>query len=290
MTIEIDKNAGFCFGVVNALNIAEIELEKNGELYCLGEIVHNNEVVNKLKEKGLKTISDDEYANLKNAKVLIRAHGAPPITYKKAKKNNITIIDATCPVVIKLQKKIREGYKTLSKLNGQIIIYGKKGHAEVIGLIGQTNGNAIVVSNVSDLDNIDYTLPIYLYSQTTQDKKGFNEIKEEISKRIKQKNSSILFKSFDTICHQVSNREKNLIAFAKKHNVILFVSDNSSSNGLYLYNVCKKSNKQTYFISNISDIKNEWFNNVKSVGITGATSTPMWLMENVSNYLKSMQQ
>ena len=287
MNIEIDPGSGFCHGVVYAIQTAEKELE-NGSLYCLGDIVHNNVEIDRLSEIGLITINHEEFKKLSNCKVLIRAHGEPPETYSFAKQNNITIIDATCPVVLRLQKIIKKGYDSLKYKDGQIVIFGKEGHAEVNGLVGQTNNQAIVVNGINDLNKIDFNKPIYLFSQTTQSINELEIIKNEIQNRINQINSNIDFITNDTICRQVSNRESVLRKFAQKHDVILFVSGKKSSNGKVLFEVCKAENHNTYLISNVDEIDKQWFINVNSVGICGATSTPRWLMEKVQNTLKTI--
>ncbi|MCK5822977.1 MAG: 4-hydroxy-3-methylbut-2-enyl diphosphate reductase [Bacteroidales bacterium] len=285
MNVEIDNNSGFCFGVVYAIQRAEEELAKNKKLYCLGDIVHNSVEVKRLESKGLITIDNEEFKKLKNCKVLIRAHGEPAETYKIALENNITLIDASCPVVLRLQNKIKNGFDNFPNPNqGQIVIYGKNGHAEVNGLVGQTQGNAIVISSIDDLEKIDFSKPINLFSQTTKSPEGFNLIKKEIEKRINKKHISFI--SNDTICRQVSSRDKKLRNFAKKHNVIIFVSGKKSSNGKMLFEVCKNENPQTYFVSDYEDVNTGWFANTNSVGICGATSTPKWLMEKIANKLK----
>ena len=288
MNVEIDNNSGFCFGVVYAIQRAEEELAKNKKLYCLGDIVHNNVEVKRLESKGLITIDNEEFKKLRNCKVLIRAHGEPAETYKIALENNITLIDASCPVVLRLQNKIKNGFDNFTNPEqGQIVIYGKKGHAEVNGLVGQTQGKAIVVSSIDDLEKIDYTKPINLYSQTTKSPEGFNLIKKEIEKRINQKNQDkTSFISNDTICRQVSSRDNKLRVFAKRHNVIIFVSGEKSSNGKMLFEVCKKENPRTHFVSDYEDINAEWFMNTDSVGVCGATSTPKWLMEKIADKIK----
>ncbi|GAB4299163.1 MAG: 4-hydroxy-3-methylbut-2-enyl diphosphate reductase [Marinilabiliales bacterium] len=289
MIIEIDKESGFCFGVVYAIKMAEEELNKTKSLYCLGDIVHNNEEVKRLNQLGLITINKEEFKKLKNCSVLIRAHGEPPEIYEIAKKNNIRLIDATCPVVLKLQLRIKNRYYTVNN-NEQIVIYGKKGHAEVNGLVGQTNNNAIVIDNITDLDLIDFTKPIHLFSQTTKSISGLHEIENAIKNRIKETSPELLDKFVvnDTICRQVSTRGPKLKEFAAKHDVIIFVSGRKSSNGKMLYEVCKSVNEKTYFVSNHSDINPEWFMEINSIGVCGATSTPRWLMENIADYIKKM--
>ena len=288
MDIDIDKSSGFCFGVVYAIQMAEDELEKHHKLYCLGDIVHNNVEVERLKTKGLITINHKQFKKLRNSKVLFRAHGEPPETYKIAFENNIQLIDTSCPVVLKLQNKIKNGFDKIINNGGQIVIYGKEGHAEVNGLVGQTKGKAIVVNELKDLNKIDFSKPISLFSQTTQSVKGFSSILNEIKKRMNKKkelNTKII--ANNTICRQVSTREPHIRKFAKKHNVIIFVSGKKSSNGKILYTICKKENPETYFISNSDELNKNWFLNADSVGICGATSTPRWLMEKIANTLKS---
>jgi 4-hydroxy-3-methylbut-2-en-1-yl diphosphate reductase len=291
MQIQIDEKSGFCFGVINAIKIAEEQLEKHGSLFCLGDIVHNNKEIERLKAKGLIIVNHQDIKNLYNTRLLIRAHGEPPATYQLALENNLEIIDASCPVVLKLQGRIRKGFSEMIAQEGQIVIFGKHGHAEVNGLLGQTNGKAIVVgSEMSNLDQIDYTIPITLYSQTTQSIEGFQKLVQEIKNRIRQqKCKEDQFRPFDTICRQVANRGPHLAEFAKKHEVIVFVSGKKSSNGLYLYSICKKSNDQSYMISDADELNKNWFAGAKSVGICGATSTPRWLMEDVKNFIFRMQ-
>ena len=291
MKIEIDSNSGFCFGVVNAIQLAEMELENNDSLFCLGDIVHNSAEVDRLKEKGLRTINHDEFKNLKNCKVLLRAHGEPPETYKIALENNIQLIDASCPVVLKLQKNIKLGFDDILEKGGQVVIYGKEGHAEVNGLVGQTNEKAIVIGGINDLDKIDFTKPINLFSQTTKSIEGFYEIEREIRKRMidTQGKDDVLLITNDTICRQVSHRQPQLREFVKKHDVVVFVSGKKSSNGKMLYQVCKDENPNTYFVSDESELNKSWFVNAKSVGICGATSTPRWLMEKIAESVKKLK-
>jgi len=287
MNVVVDANSGFCFGVVYAIQMAEDELDASGHLYCLGDIVHNNMEVERLENKGLEIIDHEILKSLKDTKVLIRAHGEPPETYKIAIENNIQLIDASCPVVLKLQNRIRNGYEHLGE--GQIVVYGKEGHAEVNGLVGQTKGKAIIVNNIQDLDQIDFAKPIQFFSQTTQPTSGFNEMHSEIKRRLTAENVSEepAFQSNDTLCRQVSNREPQLLEFAKHHDVIVFVSGKKSSNGKVLYNVCKTVNPNTYFVSTIEEVDKSWFKSNDSVGICGATSTPMWLMEEIAENLRT---
>ena len=286
MKVTIDSHSGFCFGVVYAIQKAEEELERYGELYCLGDIVHNNKEVERLKAKGLKVIDHEKLKDLHNCKVLIRAHGEPPETYQIALKNNIELIDASCPVVLKLQHRVRTSFDSMEDEDGQVVIYGETGHAEVSGLIGQTLGKAIVVKNEDDLVKIDFSKPVYLFAQTTKSSSGFlkmkNIIEEKSHKAMEKEVSEEFFVSNDTICRQVSNREPHLKKFSELHDVILFVSGKKSSNGKALFEVCKLVNPKSYFISDEDEIDNSWLKNVESVGICGATSTPMWLMEKVS--------
>jgi 4-hydroxy-3-methylbut-2-enyl diphosphate reductase len=290
MKITIDSNSGFCFGVVYAIQMAEDELAESGKLYCLGDIVHNNMEVERLKKQGLQIIQHSDLENLHNCKVLIRAHGEPPSTYETAIKNNIHLIDASCPVVLKLQHRIREGYENSMEEDGQIVIYGLEGHAEVNGLKGQTNDNAIIVMNDEDLYKIDYNKPIKLFSQTTKSTKGFLRIVKEIEARLELAGNKdkIKFESNDTLCRQVSNREPQLIKFSKEHDVIIFVGGKKSSNGKILYEVCKSINPNSYFVSDPTELNSNWFVNVNTVGICGATSTPMWLMEVVEQEIGNL--
>ena len=291
MKIEIDAKSGFCFGVVNAIKIAEGILDKTGKLYCLGDIVHNNEEVQRLTEKGLITIDYEQFRELKNCQVLIRAHGEPPETYEIAKKNNIELVDASCRVVLKLQQNIKKGFEEIQKKDGQLVIYGKDGHAEVNGLVGQTNGKAIVVNSLSDLSKIDFTKPINLFSQTTQSRIGFADLKSEIKAKLsaeKVKDESF-FHSNDTICRQVSGREPALKIFAQNYDTIIFVSGKKSSNGKFLYSVCKTANENTFFVSEAGELQKEWFSKSKKVGICGATSTPLWLMEKIAKEISLLK-
>lgn len=281
MQVEIDQNSGFCFGVVYAIEMAEDHLAENGTLYCLGDIVHNDEEVSRLNAKGLKIIDHNELKQLHDVAVLIRAHGEPPSTYEIAIKNNLTLIDASCPVVLKLQNRVRIAFEVES----QIVIYGKAGHAEVNGLVGQTGGKAIVISGMDDLDQLDYTRPIQLFSQTTKSTEKFYAIKAEIERRVTAAQQD--FKANDTICRQVSNREPQLREFAPKHDVIIFVSGKKSSNGKVLFEVCRSENPRTYFISGVGELDPAWFQGAQTVGICGATSTPMWLMEAVKSAIET---
>jgi len=289
MEVTIDKNSGYCFGVEFAIKMAEDEMEHSEKLYCLGDIVHNGMEVKRLSEKGLVVIDRDQLGQLSNCKVLIRAHGEPPETYKTAIENNIELIDASCPVVLKLQHRVKNAFDKMEREEGQIVIYGKKGHAEVIGLTGQTLEKAIVVMEDSDLDKIDFTRPVTLFSQTTKSTKGFYEISRKIEERIKATKGEMTemdYNANDSICRQVSNREPQLQRFAKENDVILFVSGKKSSNGKALYQVCLTENSRSFFIENETELDLEWFSKNDKVGICGATSTPMWLMEQVKEHLE----
>lgn len=283
--IEIDADSGYCFGVVTAIRKAEEELEKSGSLFCLGDIVHNSDEVQRLAQKGLTVITHSDLKNLHNVKVLLRAHGEPPSTYDTARKNGVEIIDATCPVVLRLQQRIKKSFSADETERPQIVIYGKKGHAEVNGLVGQTCGEAIVVESIDELDKIDFTRPIALYSQTTKSLDGFRQVIERIKERM---TPGVKFESFDTICRQVANRVDKIRRFASSHNVVLFVAGKKSSNGKVLYANCLEENPRTYLISNASEIDPAWLSGAETVGICGATSTPRWLMEEVRDRIEDM--
>lgn len=290
MNVTIDANSGFCFGVVYAIQMAEDELDATGKLYCLGDIVHNNMEVDRLTAKGLQIINHEDLVGLKDCKVLIRAHGEPPSTYELALKNNIELIDASCPVVLKLQNRVKTSFEGKED-DTQIVIYGQPGHAEVNGLVGQTDGKAVVVFEEKDLDNIDFKRPIRFFSQTTKSTVGFEKMVRDLQERIIKQNGSLEdgdLVTNDTLCRQVSNREPQLKRFAAAHEVVLFVSGKKSSNGKALYTVCKNVNAESYFVSSADEIQPEWFNGKKSVGISGATSTPMWLMEQVKEKIEQL--
>ncbi len=276
LQVTIDQDSGFCFGVVYAIDMAEEILADDGYLYCLGDIVHNDEEVERLKAKGLRIIEHEALKDLKNEKVLIRAHGEAPDTYRTALENNITLIDASCPVVLKLQNRIKNSYDS----NEKILIFGKHGHAEVIGLEGQTNGEALVFQDIAELDNVELPHNITLYSQTTKSMAKFYSVKDELIAR------GYDLKANDTICRQVSNRDKDLPKFVAKFDKIVFVSGRKSSNGKVLYEVCLKNNPNTYFISSASELDKALFSSGDKVGIAGATSTPMWLMQEVKAELE----
>ncbi len=282
MQIEIDNGSGFCFGVTTAIRKAEEELAAGTRLYCLGDIVHNGMECERLRRMGLVTINHDEMSRLHGVKVLLRAHGEPPETYEMARRNNIEIIDATCPVVLQLQRRIKQKYD--SNPDAQIVIFGKPGHAEVLGLVGQTNGRAIVVADLDDVKSLDFTRDIFLYSQTTKSLDEFHRIIDYIQQHIAPEAT---FKSFDTICRQVANRMPNISSFARRHDLILFVCGRKSSNGRVLFNECKSVNPNSHLIEGPDEIDPSWLKGVDTVGICGATSTPKWLMEECLERIKS---
>ncbi|MCX6251171.1 MAG: 4-hydroxy-3-methylbut-2-enyl diphosphate reductase [Bacteroidetes bacterium] len=283
MKVSIDQHSGFCFGVVYAIEVAERELERGEKLYCLGDIVHNNMEVNRLKGLGLVIIEHEDLAHLHDCKVLIRAHGEPPETYETALRNNIELIDASCPIVLNLQNDIRHGYREMEEKGGQIVIYGKEGHAEVNGLKGQTNDQAIIINHEDDLEKIDFTRPIRVYSQTTMSLDGFHRIIELIKGKmiLASSGASIDFIWNDSICRQVANRSGLLRDFASRYDVIIFVSGKKSSNGMFLFEVCRSVNPRTYLVSDKDELMGNWFEGATDAGVCGATSTPMWLMEKV---------
>lgn len=284
MNVEIDNDSGFCFGVVTAIRKAEEELARGGTLYCLGDIVHNSDEVQRLASKGLEVITHDDLARLQNVKVLLRAHGEPPSTYATARRRNIEIIDATCPVVLRLQQRIKQTFDDTTRPRPQIVIYGKRGHAEVNGLVGQTDGEAIVVEDVADLSKIDFTRDIALYSQTTKSLEGFRHIAGEIRARLAP---AATLETADTICRQVANRVEKLRRFARAHDVVIFVSGKKSSNGKVLFGNCLEENPNTHLVSNAGELDRSWFEGAESVGVCGATSTPRWLMEQVRQWIIS---
>ncbi len=289
MNIDIDPGSGFCFGVVKVIDLAEKMLKEDGKLYCLGDIVHNNEEVERLKKSGLIIINREKFKKLKNCRVLIRAHGEPPETYEIAKQNHIEIIDGTCPVVLKLQQRIRNKYSELIKDGGQIVIYGKKGHAEVEGLTGQTNNRAIIVESMEDLDKIDPSKPLHMFAQTTKSRDGYSKIFDEVRKRYAAANNNNIYpECTNSICGQVSARSPKLKSFCSKYDVIIFVSGKKSSNGKILFEDCKLVNSKSHFVSNVNEINKSWFKHAKSVGICGATSTPKWLMEEIADIIKNL--
>ena len=292
MEIEIDSGSGFCFGVTTAIRKAEEELEKGGILYCLGDIVHNGMECERLKDMGLVTINHADMRELHDVKVLLRAHGEPPETYELARRNNIEIIDATCPVVLQLQKRIKQQYNANAhspgqsiKSDAQIVIFGKKGHAEVLGLVGQTDSSAIVIENFDEVKRLDFTRDIYLYSQTTKSLDEYHRIIDYIQSHI---SPGATFKSFDTICRSVANRMPNISQFAARHDLILFVCGRKSSNGKVLYNECLRVNPNTHLVEDAHEIEPSWLDGIQSVGICGATSTPRWLMEQCRDAIQQL--
>jgi 4-hydroxy-3-methylbut-2-enyl diphosphate reductase len=277
LDVEIDDNSGFCFGVVFAIQMAEDILNEEGHLYCLGDIVHNDEEVARLEAKGLEIIDHEQFLKLKNKKVLIRAHGEPPETYKQAMENNIELVDASCPVVLKLQHRVREAFNKEEK----ILIYGKHGHAEVKGLVGQTNGEAVVIESFDELENHELPSKIRLFSQTTKRTKNLYALKE----KLEAKGIEVGFN--DTLCRQVSNRDIQLRDFVKRFDVIVFVAGIKSSNGKVLFDVCKDNNPNTHFVSNKEEVSKDWFKDNDKIGICGATSTPQWQMDEIKEKLLS---
>jgi len=291
MVVEIDEKSGFCFGVQNAVEIAEKALMKGERVFSLGPIVHNDREVERLSALGLVSINHKEFRKLRDCKVLIRAHGEPPETYIEAEKNNITIIEATCPIVKKLQSKIKETWEDIRESYGQVVIFGKQGHAEVVGLLGQTLNEGILVSSPKDLDRIDITKPVWLFAQTTMSIRDYQNFAGLILARMREKgisNPEKLLHVSKTICGQVSNREPHLKTFAQKHDIVIFVSGRESSNGKMLYSVCRNINPETYFVSSIEEIDASWFKGKSSAGICGATSTPKWLIEKVRDFVATI--
>lgn len=286
MKIEIDRHSGCCFGVAKAISKAEEELKKGGTLYCLGDIVHNNIEVKRLEKMGLVTINHEQFKELKNVRVLLRAHGEPPSTYEIAKQNNIEIIDASCPVVLGLQKQIKKKYTVDPEQNSQIVIFGKKGHAEVNGLLGQTDGTAIVIESKDEIEKLDFSKNISLFSQTTKPLDGLQEVGEIIQSKM---TNGANFEYFDTICRQVSNRVPNIQEFVAKHDLIFFIAGEKSSNGKVLFAECKKNNPNSHFIHRPDEIDPALIKDGISIGICGATSTPMWQMEAVARNIEKLK-
>ncbi len=291
MKVTIDKNSGFCWGVVRTVEIAEEVLQQSPELYSLGPIIHNPMEISRLNEKGLETVTHADFERLSGKKVLIRAHGEPPSTYALARKHNIELIDATCPVVTKVQERIRKFYDK----GYQVVIFGKKDHAEVIGLVGHTNGEAIVIKSVEETEQVDPTRKTVLFSQTTMDKPTFYEIARVLREKIRAEfevgtfeEAAIDFHAKDTICGQVSGRDRKLREFAAQNDVIVFVAGRNSSNGKVLFDICRSANPRTYFIEDVPELQAAWFDGVETVGISGATSTPQWLMEKVKDAIEAM--
>jgi 4-hydroxy-3-methylbut-2-enyl diphosphate reductase len=282
MRVVIDENSGFCFGVVRAISEAESALKQRGEVYSLGDIVHNRVEVQRLEEMGLSTVSHDDIASLQGRTLLIRAHGEPPTTYRLAEKYGVTVIDATCPVVARLQRRVRDAYESMSKIDGRVVLLGKRGHAEVVGLTGQVSDDVTVVESEMDLELLDYSHPIYFLSQTTQSIELFNRLAEIIRSRMAE---GVEFIVDDTICRRVAGREANLAEFSKGVDVVLFVCGRKSSNGRVLSEVCRRANPRCYNIEEASEIDMAWLEGAESVGICGATSTPRWLMEDVASFI-----
>jgi 4-hydroxy-3-methylbut-2-enyl diphosphate reductase len=282
MEVIIDDNSGFCFGVVRAIGEAESALERVGEVYSLGDIVHNRVEVQRLEQLGLHTISHEDMPRLEGRTLLIRAHGEPPRTYRMAEELGITVIDATCPVVARLQRRLREAYDKMQEVGGSVVLLGKRGHAEVIGLTGQADDDVVVVENEADLNNVDFTRPIYFLSQTTQSIALFNQLAEEIKMRAK----GVTVNIDDTICRRVAGREALLADFSRSVDVVIFVSGRKSSNGRVLYEVCRGANPRSYNVEESSEIDWSWLEGAERVGICGATSTPRWLMEQVAEAIK----
>ena len=282
MIVEIDNKSGFCFGVRNAIEKAEATLSAETTLYSLGHIVHNELEVKRLQNLGLLTINHDEFFQLKDCKVLIRAHGEPPLTYEYAQRNNITLIDATCPVVLKLQQRVKKASETMNEVGGNVIIFGHLGHAEVDGLVGQTDDHAIIIDNPEDYNNIDLSRPMVVFSQTTKSVEDFKKLTENIKNHAQANKVEV----HDTICRQVSNRVPHLQDFAVKFDLVVFVGGRHSSNAQVLFDVCKKQNVRSYFVSSPEELQASWFSGMNTVGVSGATSTPQWLMEKVAEKIK----
>ena len=290
MIVEIDPDSGFCYGVVRAIRMAENELQSGNTLFSLGDIVHNEPEVARLNRCGMQSINHNDLQHLHHVKALIRAHGEPPETYRIAAVNHISIVDATCPVVLNLQKKVHCAYLETKTNNGQVVIYGKPGHAEVNGLVGQTENTAIVINSALEIVQIDIKRPIYLFAQTTMTIEGLQRIRAAIEQKRNQQHigNQIPFQVNDTVCRHVSNREPQLTKFALRHDVVIFVSGSKSSNGKALYEVCSRVNPRTYLVSTSRDIDEKWFIGAANAGVCGATSTPRWLMEEVADYLSGI--
>ena len=287
MRVVIDDNSGFCFGVVRAIGEAESALQSRGKVYCLGDIVHNRVEVQRLQELGLDTISHADISSLQGRTMLIRAHGEPPTTYRLAEECGVEIIDATCPVVARLQRRVREAYAKMREVGGSVVLLGKRGHAEVVGLIGQVEDDVVVVESEAELDGLNYTRPIYFLSQTTQSIELFNRMAERIAGSMAE---GVECTVDDTICRRVAGREANLAEFSKSVDVVLFVCGRKSSNGRVLSEVCRRANARCYNIEEASEIEPQWFEGACSVGICGATSTPRWLMEEVASYINNLEK
>lgn len=291
MKITIDPSSGFCFGVKNAIELAENQLKIDNSLNCLGEIVHNPEEINRLKKEGLNNINHKDLKRIKNAKIFLRAHGEPPSTYELAKQNQLEIIDATCPIVLKLQKKVKKASEEMNELDGQVVLFGSKNHPEMFGLLGQTNNSAIVIEKENDLEQINYKKPIRLFSQTTKSTEEYQRIIEKIKNTLESKNRPLgIFNFTKSVCGQVANRAPDLKKFCEPKDIIIFVSGKNSSNGKYLFSVCQSVNSKCYLITSEKEINPLWFKNQRTVGISGATSTPMWLLEKVAKQIEMIFQ
>ena len=290
MEIRIDDNAGYCFGVVKAIGAAEEQLRRDGSLYCLGDIVHNSAEVERLRSEGLVVIDHRRLEQLGGCKVLIRAHGEPPETYRTARRLGIDLVDATCPIVLALQQRIRRGYDEMRAVGGQVVIFGKPGHAEVVGLNGQTEGTAVIVDSPDDIGAIDFARPIRLYSQTTKSRDEYRTLIANIRQRLESFGGlpADHFVAYDTVCNRVANRARELEAFARSVDVLIFVAGANSSNGHYLYEYCRKVQPATHLIGNAGELHTEWVDRAATVGISGATSTPRWLMEEVAGKLRDI--
>jgi len=290
MKISIDPKAGFCSGVKRVISLAEEELQQSGHLFCLGQVVHNEQEENRLKNLGLEIIDHNDFRKLQNATVLIRAHGEPPETYEIAVQNNIRLIDGTCPIVIKLQKKIRKSFSESENNEGQIVIFGKKNHPEVLGLSGQTDNRAIIIENENDLEKIDFRKPVSLFAQTTKSKEVFHEISGQIRQNMEEQEQSETseFCSTDSTCRQVTGRDENLRKFAKENDIIIFVAGKKSSNGHYLFEIVKAENNNAFYVDDPENIEESWFKEDQKVGVTGATSTPAWLLEEVASKIEKL--
>ncbi len=285
--VEIDSTAGFCFGVEKAIDIAEEKLTEGENVFGLGDMVHNDSEISRLESKGLKTIQVKDFSNITSGKVILRAHGEPPLTYKIAREHNIEIIDATCPIVQRLQQKIKAAYEALDTEKEQIIIFGKQGHAETIGLMGQTEGTAVLVTDPDWLNEVDKDKSIFLFSQTTMDPEEFQMVEDNL-RELTQIRGRTQLKSDCTICNQMKRRKPDLMNFALKHDTMIFVSGKQSSNGAMLYKYCKRHNDNSYWISSVKDVEKEWLNGDGSIGISGATSTPLWQLEKVQKYISNL--
>lgn len=287
MRVSIDPGSGFCFGVDKAIQTAIAELEKGNTVYCLGELVHNQVQMDQFKAKGLKIISISDFSALRGEKVIVRAHGEPPETFQLAKDSGINVINATCPIVTRLQQRINETFLSSENTDAQIVIYGKSGHAEVVGLVGNAGNQAIIINNESELEKINFQKPVYLFSQTTMDSEGYEAIGNAIKNRMNESGNTLLT-IHKSVCKQVSGRAPALRKFASDHDVIIFAGGNNSANGSWLFNICKEVNSKSYYVNDIEDIDNEWFEDCATVGVSGATSTPGWLIEKIAGLIESI--